>query len=98
MFSSSGTSLFAPMAGCSIIVVPIECPERCPSEKPCLAETFDRHGFSVGHLSGHSSGTTMIEHPAIGANCDVAHEQNRICSLHPPSYGQEASVCLFSLY
>jgi Xaa-Pro aminopeptidase len=33
-----------------------------------VAETFSSHGFALGHLSGHSIGTTMIEHPAIGAH------------------------------
>src|SRR5579872_3656865 len=31
-----------------------------------VAETFARHGFALGHLSGHSIGTTMLEYPAIG--------------------------------
>ena len=31
------------------------------------AEIFAKQGFALGHLSGHSIGMTMIEHPAIGA-------------------------------
>src|SRR5947199_157834 len=40
--------------------------ELASSVHRVVAETFARHGFSLGHLSGHSIGTTMIEHPAIG--------------------------------
>jgi len=36
-----------------------------------IAETFTKYGFSLGHLSGHSIGTTMIECPAIGANSSL---------------------------
>ena len=35
-----------------------------------IADAFARHGFALGHLSGHSIGATMIEHPAI-AQCAV---------------------------
>ncbi len=48
-----------------------------------VAETFAKHGFSLGHLSGHSIGTTMLEYPAIGANSEVPLEENMIFSLHP---------------
>src|SRR6266566_5042215 len=61
-----------------------------------VAETFARHGFSLGHLSGHSIGTTMIEHPAIGANSDVPLEENMIFSLHPQVVDQDGTVCLYT--
>ena len=48
-----------------------------------VADTFARHGFALGHLSGHSIGTTMIEHPAIGAKSQIELKQNMIFSLHP---------------
>src|SRR5216683_2646176 len=35
--------------------------ELASSVHRVVAETFARHGFSLGHLSGHSIGTTMIE-------------------------------------
>jgi len=61
-----------------------------------VAETFSRHGFSLGHLSGHSIGTTMIEHPAIGAKSDVPLEENMIFSLHPQVVDQDGKVCLYT--
>ena len=61
-----------------------------------VAETFARHGFSLGHLSGHSIGTTMIEYPAIGAKTDVPLEENMIFSLHPQVVDQDGKVCLYT--
>lgn len=61
-----------------------------------VAETFARYGFSLGHLSGHSIGTTMIEHPAIGATSDVPLEENMIFSLHPQVVDRDGKVCLYT--
>ena len=61
-----------------------------------VAETFARYGFSLGHLSGHSIGTTMIEHPAIGATSAVHLEENMIFSLHPQVVDREGKVCLYT--
>lgn len=61
-----------------------------------IADTFSRHGFLLGHLSGHSIGATMIEHPAIGAKSDVALEENMIFSLHPQVVDQDGKVCLYT--
>jgi Xaa-Pro dipeptidase len=61
-----------------------------------VSETFARHGFSLGHLSGHSIGATMIEHPAIGAKSDVPLEENMIFSLHPQVVDKDGKVCLYT--
>jgi Xaa-Pro dipeptidase len=61
-----------------------------------VAETFARHGFSLGHLSGHSIGTTMIEHPAIGGESRVELKQNMIVSLHPQVIDKDGDVCLYT--
>jgi len=61
-----------------------------------IAEKFARHGFSLGHLSGHSIGTTMIEHPAIGARSEVPLEENMIFSLHPQVVDKDGKVCLYT--
>jgi Xaa-Pro aminopeptidase len=61
-----------------------------------VAETFARHGFSLGHLSGHSIGTTMIEHPAIGAKSQIELKENMIFSLHPQVVDQDGRVCLYT--
>jgi Xaa-Pro dipeptidase len=61
-----------------------------------VADTFGKHGFALGHLSGHSIGATMIEHPAIGAKADVQLQENMIFSLHPQVVDQDGKVCLYT--
>jgi Xaa-Pro dipeptidase len=61
-----------------------------------VADTFARHGFSLGHLSGHSIGTTMIEHPALGARSQIELKQNMILSLHPQVIDKDGEVCLYT--
>ncbi len=61
-----------------------------------VADTFARHGFSLGHLSGHSIGTTMIEHPAIGARSQIKLKQDMIFSLHPQVVDRDGEVCLYT--
>jgi Xaa-Pro dipeptidase len=61
-----------------------------------VAETFDKHGFTLGHLSGHSIGTTMLEYPAIGAKSDVTLQENMIFSLHPQVVDRDGKVCLYT--
>ncbi|MBZ5648805.1 MAG: M24 family metallopeptidase [Acidobacteriia bacterium] len=61
-----------------------------------VADTFARHGFSLGHLSGHSIGLTMLEHPAVGAKSDIELKENMIFSLHPQVVDQDGAVCLYT--
>jgi Xaa-Pro dipeptidase len=61
-----------------------------------VAETFAKHGFALGHLSGHSIGTTMLEYPAIGAKSDVRLQENMIFSLHPQVVDKDGKVCLYT--
>ena len=61
-----------------------------------ISSTFARHGFALGHLSGHSIGTTMIEHPAIGAKSEIVLKENMILSLHPQVVEKDGSVCLYT--
>jgi Xaa-Pro dipeptidase len=61
-----------------------------------VAETFTKSGFSLGHLSGHSIGMTMLEYPAIGASSDVVLEENMIFSLHPQVVDKDGKVCLYT--
>ena len=61
-----------------------------------VADTFAKHGFALGHLSGHSIGATMLENPAIGAKTDVPLKENMIFSLHPQVVDQDGKVCLYT--
>src|SRR6266576_643872 len=60
------------------------------------ADVFERAGFALGHLTGHSIGLTMIEHPAIGANTRIALRENMVCSFHPQVVDQTGQVCLYT--
>jgi Xaa-Pro aminopeptidase len=70
--------------------------EMASSVHRVVAETFEKYGFALGHLSGHSIGATMLEYPAIGANSDVRLQENMIFSLHPQVVDQEGKVCLYT--
>jgi Xaa-Pro dipeptidase len=61
-----------------------------------VVEKFAKHSFALGHLSGHSIGTTMLEYPAIGAKSDVVLQENMIFSLHPQVVDQDGKVCLYT--
>jgi len=61
-----------------------------------IAGAFARCGFALGHLSGHSIGTTMIEHPAIGAESRVELKADMVLSLHPQVIDQDGKVCLYT--
>jgi Xaa-Pro aminopeptidase len=70
--------------------------EMASTVHKAVAEIFARHGFALGHLSGHAIGSTMIEYPAIGANSEVMLEENMIFSLHPQVVDKDGKVCLYT--
>jgi Xaa-Pro aminopeptidase len=61
-----------------------------------IAQSFAKHGFALGHLSGHSIGATMLEYPAIGAKSEAKLEENMIFSLHPQVVDTDGKVCLYT--
>ncbi len=60
------------------------------------ADIFAKAGFALGHLTGHSIGLTMIEHPAIGANTKIELKENMVVSFHPQVVDQDGQVCLYT--
>ena len=60
------------------------------------ADIFDKAGFGLGHLTGHSIGMTMIEHPAIGANSRIELKENMVLSFHPQVVDHDGQVCLYT--
>ncbi len=59
-------------------------------------DIFAKQSFSLGHLSGHSIGMTMIEHPAISATSETLLRENMVFSFHPQVVDQEGKVCLYT--
>jgi Xaa-Pro dipeptidase len=70
--------------------------ERACNVHSAVANHFAKHGFSLGHLSGHSIGATMIEYPVIGATCDAILRENMIFSFHPQVVDHDGKVCLYT--
>jgi Xaa-Pro dipeptidase len=70
--------------------------ELASSVHRAVADHFAKHGFALGHLSGHSIGATMIEYPAIGAKCHAVLRENMIFSFHPQVVDQDGKVCLYT--
>lgn len=70
--------------------------ERASSVHRAFADILTRHGFGLGHLSGHSIGTTMIEHPKIGAETDTVLRENMVFAFHPQIVDKEGKVCLYT--
>ena len=70
--------------------------ELASSVHKAAADIFSEAGFSLGHLTGHSIGMTMIEYPAIGANSQVALQENMILSFHPQVVDRDGKVCLYT--
>ncbi len=48
-----------------------------------VSKPFLDQGWKLGHVTGHSIGMTMIEHPRIGDAFDVELQENMVCSMHP---------------
>ena len=70
--------------------------ELASSVHRACAEVFEKRGFGLGHLSGHSIGLTMLEYPAIGANSNVELRENMVLSLHPQVVDADGQVCLYT--
>ena len=56
---------------------------------------FLERGFTLGHVTGHSIGMTMIEHPRIGEGIDVELRENMVVSMHPHAITADERTCLY---
>jgi Xaa-Pro aminopeptidase len=60
-----------------------------------VSAPFRERGFTLGHVTGHSIGMTMIEHPRIGAASDVVLRENMVLSMHPHVISPDGATCLY---
>lgn len=60
------------------------------------AGLFAQAGYKLGHLSGHSIGLTMIEHPLLGDGFDTELRENMILSFHPHVLDPSGECCLYT--
>jgi Xaa-Pro aminopeptidase len=60
-----------------------------------VSKGFVERGFLLGHVTGHSIGMTMIEHPRIGEGNETVLRENMVVSMHPHAITQDERACLY---
>ena len=60
-----------------------------------VSKGFHERGFQLGHVTGHSIGMTMIEHPRIGEGNETVLRENMVVSMHPHAFTQDERTCLY---
>jgi Xaa-Pro dipeptidase len=60
-----------------------------------VSKGFTDRGYHLGHVTGHSIGMTMIEHPKIGEGIDTELRENMVFSMHPHVIAENGHDCLY---
>jgi Xaa-Pro aminopeptidase len=60
-----------------------------------VAKGFTDRGYHLGHVTGHSIGMTMIEHPKIGEGVETELQENMVFSMHPHAIAENGRDCLY---
>ena len=60
-----------------------------------VAKGFTDRGWRLGHVTGHSIGMTMIEHPKIGEGIETELAAGMVFSMHPHVIGADGRTCLY---
>ena len=60
-----------------------------------VSRGFHDRGFQLGHVTGHSIGMTMIEHPRIGEGNETVLREGMVVSMHPHAITQDERSCLY---
>jgi Xaa-Pro dipeptidase len=60
-----------------------------------VSKGFTDRGYQLGHVTGHSIGMTMIEHPKIGEGVDTELRENMVFSMHPHVIAHNGHDCLY---
>jgi len=60
-----------------------------------VSKGFLDRGFTLGHVTGHSIGMTMIEHPRVGEGNEVELRENMVLSMHPHAISADERACLY---
>jgi Xaa-Pro dipeptidase len=59
------------------------------------AKGFVERSYTLGHVTGHSIGMTMIEHPKIGEGIETELRENMVFSMHPHAIAANGRDCLY---
>jgi Xaa-Pro dipeptidase len=60
-----------------------------------VSKGFTDRGYHLGHVTGHSIGMTMIEHPRIGEGVETEIRENMVFSMHPHVIADNGVDCLY---
>jgi Xaa-Pro dipeptidase len=60
-----------------------------------VSKGFADRGYHLGHVTGHSIGMTMIEHPKIGEGVETELRENMVFSMHPHVIAENGMDCLY---
>src|SRR5207249_11710745 len=60
-----------------------------------VSKGFTDRGYELGHVTGHSIGMTMIEHPKIGEGVETELRENMVFSMHPHVIAENGEDCLY---
>ena len=60
-----------------------------------VSKGFIDRGFTLGHVTGHSIGMTMIEFPKIGEGDDTELRAGMVFSMHPHAISEDGRACLY---
>ncbi len=60
-----------------------------------VSKGFSERGYHLGHVTGHSIGMTMIEHPKIGEGIETELAAGMVFSMHPHAIGADGKACLY---
>jgi Xaa-Pro aminopeptidase len=60
-----------------------------------VSRGFTERGYKLGHVTGHSIGMTMIEHPKIGEGVETELAPGMVFSMHPHAISEDGAECLY---
>ena len=67
----------------------------CHDVHRSVSRGFSDRGYQLGHVTGHSIGMTMIEHPKIGEGVETVLAEGMVFSLHPHAIAENGEDCLY---
>src|SRR5213078_71831 len=60
-----------------------------------VSKGFVDRGYTLGHVTGHSIGMTMIEFPKIGEGDETELREGMLFSMHPHAISEDGRACLY---
>ena len=60
-----------------------------------VSKGFIDRGYTLGHVTGHSIGMTMIEFPKIGEGDETELREGMVFSMHPHAITPDGQACVY---